>query len=96
MMIGTVFNQYSRYRLDHELAHSEEILFIALLSQINWARNEDNDLLNSNVAIGNPKLVVLTHMSTAVPFARTPHAGMIEFKMVPEKELRNLLFWALF
>ena len=33
MMIGTVFNQYSRYRLDHELAHSEEILFIALLAQ---------------------------------------------------------------
>ena len=83
MMIGTVFNQYSRYRLDHELAHSEEILFIALLAQINWARNEDNNLLNSNVAIGNPKLVVLTHMSTKqIHRARNSlmQRGLIEFK----------------
>ena len=83
MKLSTVFNQYSRFRLDHELAHSEEILFIALLAQINWARNDDNNLLNTKVVIGNPKLVVLTRMSIKqIQRARNSlmQRGLIEFK----------------
>lgn len=64
MMLGTIFSIFSRYRLDHELDHSEELLFYVLLGQINWARGEDNNLLNTNVEIGNRKMELISRMST--------------------------------
>ncbi len=64
MMLGTIFSIFSRYRLDHELDHSEELLFFVLLGQINWARGEDNNLLNTNVEIGNRKMELISRMST--------------------------------
>jgi hypothetical protein len=83
MQLATVFNQFWRIRLDLDLSDSEIALFFAILSEINRARGKDNNLLESEVHIGNPKLETLVGLSTRQILRlrnRLQQKGLIEFK----------------
>lgn len=83
MQLATVFNQFWRIRLDLDLSDSEIALFFAILSEINRARGKDNNLLESEAHIGNPKLETLVGLSTRQILRlrnRLQQKGLIEFK----------------
>ena len=60
MQFITAFNQFWRIRQDEELTSAEVNLFFTILHYINNARGEDNNLLKVEVAIGNPRLMLLS------------------------------------
>lgn len=64
MQFITVFNQFWRIRQDEYLTSSEVNLFFTILHCINNARGEDNELLKVEVAIGNPKMELLSGIPT--------------------------------
>jgi len=83
MQIASVFSQFWRIRLDLDLSDSEIALFFAILSEINRARAENNNLLESEVQIGNPKLELLVGLSTRQISRlrnRLKQIGLIDFK----------------
>ena len=57
-------NHFWRIRLDLELNLSDIGLFFAILSEINRKRSRNNDLLLTRIKIGNPKLEILSGLST--------------------------------
>ncbi len=57
-------NHFWRIRLDLDLNLSDIGLFFAILSEINRKRSKNNDLLLTRVKIGNPKLEILSGLST--------------------------------
>jgi len=83
MQIATVFNQFWRIRQDLDLSDSEIALFFAILSEINRARAENNNLLESEVQIGSHKLEILAGISRAGIYRirnRLKQLGLIDFK----------------
>ncbi|WP_077287936.1 hypothetical protein [Thermosipho sp. 1074] len=83
MQIATVFNQFWRLRLDFDLKATEIGLFFAILSEINRARAENNDLLSSKVKIGSRKLELLSGISRAEIYRirnKLRQYGLIEFE----------------
>ncbi|WP_129408065.1 hypothetical protein [Marinitoga lauensis] len=82
MQIATVFSRFWRDRLDWELSDSEIALFFAILAEINRTRGENNNLLESRISIGTPKLELLAGISRAEVYRarnRLKQYGLIDF-----------------
>ncbi|WP_075780063.1 hypothetical protein [Marinitoga sp. 1137] len=82
MQIATVFSRFWRDRLNWELSDSEVALFFAILAEINRTRGENNNLLESKISIGTPKLELLAGMSRAEVYRarnRLKQYGLIDF-----------------
>lgn len=83
MQIASVFSRFWWIRQNLDLTHAEIALFFAILSEINRARAKDNDLLASQVQIGNPKLGLLVGLSRRQVIRvrnKLKQLGLIDFK----------------
>ncbi|SHE47346.1 hypothetical protein SAMN02745164_00493 [Marinitoga hydrogenitolerans DSM 16785] len=82
MQLATVFSWFWRDRLNWELSDSEIALFFAILAEINRTRGKNNNLLESRISIGTPKLELLAGISRAEIYRarnRLKQYGLINF-----------------